>query len=112
MSPTIPGNAAGLFSQFLDALRDEGHHIPVSDYRAAELVAAGLGSLFGDGDAETEDDEAAAEACGYLSNSFYSVAADLRDDTDEGQGGPECGHSACSQHYIDTGSRECVEDEP
>lgn len=20
-----------------------------------------------------------------------------------------CGHSACSQHYIDTGSRECVE---
>lgn len=23
--------------------------------------------------------------------------------------GPACGHSACSQHYIDTGSRECVE---
>lgn len=23
-----------------------------------------------------------------------------------------CGHSACSQHYIDTGSRECVEGKP
>lgn len=21
---------------------------------------------------------------------------------------PRCGHSACSQHFIDTGSRECV----
>lgn len=24
--------------------------------------------------------------------------------------GPACGHSACSQNYIDTGSRECVEE--
>ncbi len=23
--------------------------------------------------------------------------------------GPKCGHSACTQHFIDTGSRECVE---
>ena len=22
--------------------------------------------------------------------------------------GPRCGHAACSQHYIDTGSEECV----
>jgi hypothetical protein len=23
--------------------------------------------------------------------------------------GPQCGHSACSQHYIDTGSVECID---
>jgi len=23
--------------------------------------------------------------------------------------GPKCGHSACSQHYIDTGATHCVE---
>lgn len=29
----------------------------------------------------------------------------------QAQNGPSCGHSACSQHYIDTGSRQCVEQE-
>lgn len=81
MSPTIPGNAAGLFSQFLDALRDEGHHLPLSDAAAAHMIADGLGALF-DGDIEPGEG-AAAEACAYFANSFHCVAADLRDDTTE-----------------------------
>lgn len=81
MSPTIPGNAAGLFSQFLDALRDEGHHLPLSDAAAAQMIADALDIL--DPDDAVEEEEDVADAVGYFANSFHSVASDLRDDTTE-----------------------------
>lgn len=38
-------------------------------------------------------------------DSFECVSDDY-----EPNGGPVCGHSACSQHYIDTGSAACVDE--
>lgn len=81
MSDTIPGNAAGLFSQFLAALRDEGHHLPLSDAAAAQMIADALDVL--DPDDATEGEEDVAAAVGYFANSFASVAADLSEDSDD-----------------------------
>lgn len=37
----------------------------------------------------------------------------IRDVDDDGcENSPPCGHSACRQHWIDTGSAECVDAEP
>ena len=80
MPSTIPGNAAGLFSQFLAALRDEGHHLPLSDAAAARMIADALDVL--DSDDAVEGEEDVAEAVGYFANSFASVAADLAEDPD------------------------------
>jgi hypothetical protein len=37
------------------------------------------------------------------------VCADAEQAKERAARGPKCGHSPCSQNYIETGERECVE---
>jgi hypothetical protein len=56
-------------------------------------------------DANWEDPDLRCDACSDRIESAY--AEDAADPSES----PACGHSACRQHYIDTGSSECVEDD-
>lgn len=65
--------STSLFSALLAQLRGEGHHLPLTDAAAAQLIADALDIIMPDN--EPED-----EAAPYFANSFAGIAADLRGD--------------------------------
>lgn len=56
---------------FFQSLRDAGHHLPLSDADAAQLIGDAL-------DIVQPDDEDTANAAAYMANSFHMVAEDYR----------------------------------
>ena len=96
MSLTTTTTSAAAFALLLSTLKLEGHAVLQSDADTAQLIADALAVVSPEGD----DAEQNAQ---HLTISFEMIARDLSGDT-----GPECGHSRCSQNFIDTGGRECV----
>ena len=63
--------STSLFSELLAQLRGEGHHLPLTDAAAAQLIADALDIIMPDN--EPED-----EAAPYFANSFAGIAASRR----------------------------------
>lgn len=61
------------FGLMLNALRMEGHHIPLSDEQAAQMIADALDIL------DPDNATPLGEATPYLAESFHILAGDCRE---------------------------------